>query len=136
MRRAIQILTVILMLLFCAINAKASESIEGAKQIKATAYCLDGITASGQEVREGICAGPSWMVDEALPDGGGNWVAMLWTSDGTEFLGYYEVTDKGGTDAIRNGYVIDVWKPDYESCKEFMALTQGKVLVKYVWSVG
>lgn len=100
-------------------------------EIKTTAYTSkkDAITYSGKKVREGICAGAKWMVDE------GDWVAMLWTVDGTEFLGYYELLDLGG-EPIRKGYVIDVWFEDLDQCKEWMEKTEGKALVKYVKAVG
>ena len=84
---------------------------------KATAYCLQGKTASGEYVREGICAGSNLYfgkkitIYQRLPDGTiGN------------LIGTYDCLDKGGTDAIRNGYVIDVWKKDLEACQEFMNL--------------
>lgn len=102
----------------------------GLQKIKTTAYCQGTVTASGKKVRYGICAGADWMVDE------GNWVALLYSSDGTEFYGYFEILDKGGTDAIKNGRVIDVYFPTYDECKDWMEATEGKCLVKYVQAEG
>lgn len=126
---------VLAMLVGCCLSAEAKGmTIDGSQRIKTTAYYLDGITASGQHVRPGICAGMDWMVDEA--DENGSWTAMIWTADGTEFLGYFELLDKGGTDAIKNGNVIDVWFPTYEECQEWMEITNGKCLVRYFYAVG
>lgn len=80
----------------------------------ATAYCLQGTTASGEPVREGICAcRPDWIgkylaVYQKLPDG----------SVG-DLIGIYECLDTGGT-AVANGYIVDVWQPDMTRCQEFM----------------
>ena len=79
----------------------------------ATAYCLPGITASGEEVREGICAsgrkelfGKTVILYQRLPDG----------SVGRE-IGIYEVKDTGC-----KPNVIDVWKPDLDWCDNFMRI--------------
>lgn len=97
---------------------------------RATAYCLPGITASGEPVREGICSGGSMYygktinIYQRMPD---NSVGSL--------IDTYECLDKGGTDAIRNGYVIDIWQPDLEACHEYMKMVymdgcQGKIYVE------
>lgn len=81
----------------------------------ATAYCVSGVTASGEVTRNGICAGKKeWIgktiiLYQRLPD----------NSVG-EMIGMYECLDTGGTDGIREGRVIDVWCPDIDSCQEFM----------------
>lgn len=96
---------------------------------RATSYCLPGTTASGESVREGICAGgdeyfgKTVYLFQRLPDG----------SIG-KFIGMYECTDKGGTDAIKSGNVIDIWKPDKKACQEFMNLVyqddcEGKIYI-------
>lgn len=76
----------------------------------ATAYCLEGITASGKEVREGICAsghqewlGKTCIIYQRLPDGKIG-----------EVIGIYEIEDTGC-----NEYVIDVWMPE-DKCQDFM----------------
>lgn len=81
--------------------------------MQATAYCLDGRTASGDKTRIGIAASkPEWIgktmaVYEKGADGkAGN------------FIGYFEVKDTGG-ESIRSGKVIDLWLPTYEECMAF-----------------
>lgn len=99
---------------------------QGFEKIKTTAYCVGHHTANGSKVHEGGCAASS----EHMGD-----VAILYTLDG-EYLGMYEVNDAGGTDAIRQGYVIDVYFENYTRCKDYMALTEGSVYVKWVKGVG
>lgn len=134
MKNRIMAIVSLLILLLVCIDASANSPLDGTERIKTTAYMIDGTTASGQHTRAGICAGPTWMVKDANEQG--TWVAMIWTADGTEFLGYFEVLDQGGTDAIQNGHVIDVWFETYDECVEWMETTQGRCLVKYVWAVG
>lgn len=96
----------------------------------ATAYCLQGITYSGQEVRDGICAGSDLyfgktvILYQRLPNG-----------DIGEVIGYYECLDKGSGRGIKNGKVIDVWCSDMDACQEFMNRVyedgcQGKVYIQ------
>lgn len=81
----------------------------------ATAYCDHGITASGDYTRDGICAmkkdyiGKCAVVYQRLPD----------DSVG-EIIGIYEIKDTGGAKAIKEGKTVDVWKPDLNSCQDFM----------------
>ena len=81
----------------------------------ATAYHLKGITASGEYTSEGICAscksrlGCTIELYQRLPDG----------SVG-ELIGTYICKDTGGTKGIKEGKVIDVWRPNLDECKEFM----------------
>lgn len=100
----------------------------GVKEIKTTAYCCGTTTASGTPVRYGVVASD----DEHF---GVNWLAMIWMEDG-EFVGYFTCEDKGGTEAIHKGYVIDVYFPTYDECVEWMKKTKGKCLVKYIWAEG
>lgn len=91
---------------------------------RATAYCLQGITASGEEVREGICAtgneeyfGKTIMMYQRKEDGLG------------DFIGVYECLDTGCSKDV-----IDVWCKDLDSCQEFMDKVyengcQGKVYI-------
>ena len=81
-------------------------------QMKATAYCLSGSTATGTPVREGIAASKrEWF---------GKTVSLYTNDNGNpgQFIGRYVIEDTGG-DNIRNGRVIDVWLPTYEQCKQF-----------------
>lgn len=75
----------------------------------------DAITSTGNKVREGICAsskeyeGKTIIIYQRMPD----------NSVG-DVLGIYECLDTGGTKGIKQGIVIDVWKPDNESKDEFI----------------
>lgn len=92
----------------------------------ATAYCINGTTASGSHARRGIAASkPEWM----------GLTAMVYKNDNGEpgdFLGYYEIKDTGGKN-IRSGKVIDLWFPTYDECIQF---GRKKVLVVLVKGAG
>ena len=75
--------------------------------VKITAYCLDGVTASGEHTREGICAYRKEDIGKT---------ARIYNADG-ELLGEYLIADtgkKGG--AIRKGLAVDIWKPTRAEC--------------------
>lgn len=80
--------------------------------------------ANGQTVFHGAIAGKSeWL----------GMVAYLYEdNDGKigDWLGCYEFCDTGGTQGIKNGYVIDVYQDTLEDCQEFMAQTNGKVFIQ------
>ena len=95
----------------------------------ATAYCIEGVTRSGEMTHEGICAAKEeWLgnyilVFQRLPDGKIG-----------DFIGGYLVADTGGTQGLRDGKVVDIWKPDLDSCQEFMEIVyedncQGKIYI-------
>lgn len=99
----------ILSLWLLSISASAEDT--GLIKMRATAYKLQGVTASGQPVRYGVCAtgrsewlGKTVVMYQRLPDG----------SVG-ELIGIYECLDTGCSQ-----YVIDVWKPDLDECQAFM----------------
>lgn len=94
----------------------------------ATAYCLQGTMANGEEVRTGACAvsdrsliGKTLVMYQRLPDGSvGN------------IIGYFEICDTG----CKQG-VVDVWMPDLEECQEFMNLVyedgcKGKIFYQII----
>ena len=85
------------------------------QEAAATAYYIHGTTASGAKTREGICAGSSLYFGKTI---------AVWQRlpDGTvgDLIGYYECLDKGGTNGIKSGYVVDIWCESYEDCQEFM----------------
>lgn len=113
------------------LNANAEDSDPILIKAHATAYCLNGKTASGTEVREGICAmsdpnliGMTAIVYQRNPDG----------SLG-EYIGTYEIEDTGCGD-----YVIDVWCEE-EDCQAFMDEVykngcQGKVFIQIIEAKG
>ena len=100
-------------------------------KMHATAYCLQGITASGTPVRKGICAtgnraylGMTAVIYQRLPDNGIG-----------EIIGIYEVEDTGCKDTV-----IDVWLPEAE-CQGFMDRVyengcKGKIWVQFMEAKG
>ena len=82
-------------------------------QMQATAYCLNGTTATGTQTRVGVAASkPEWF---------GRKVAVYRKGkDGypAEKIGEYTIEDTGGK-PIRNGSVIDLWFPTYDECIQF-----------------
>lgn len=101
-------------------------------KMRATAYCLDGITYTGKHVRDGICAtgkkelvGKTVVLYQRLPNG-----------DIGDYIGIYEVEDTGC-----NENVIDVWCKDLEKCQDFMDEVYtdgcgGKIWVQVVSATG
>lgn len=97
-------------------------------KMRATAYCLDGITCTGKEVRKGIAAsgrkeliGKTIILYQRLPN-----------DEIGRGLGIYEVEDSGCKENV-----IDVWRPDLDSCQEFMNEVyedgaQGKIWVEVI----
>lgn len=113
------------------------DEVNDFKKMHTTAYCQGTTTALGHKVRKGICAVDKGHLGE-------NWVAVVYSADGTEFYGYYECLDTGfggdadgdGVGSIEEGKCIDIYFPTYEECKEWMKKTKGKCLVKYIWAEG
>ena len=98
---------------------------EGAVKMHFTCYCPESckgrITASGEEVREGIIAASS----EHLFD-----YCEVYLQDGT-LLGLYQCLDTGGNPGIQNGHVIDVWAPHLTKAKILMRITGGECYVRW-----
>ena len=107
-------------------NEPRQETIDfeqaGFQKIYVTAYCCGTHTATGVPVHYGCMA----VSKEHLGD-----VAILYTTGG-EFIDYFEGNDQGGTDAIREGRVVDIYFPSYEQCREFMARTGGVAYIQFV----
>jgi 3D (Asp-Asp-Asp) domain-containing protein len=81
-------------------------------EMQATAYCIDGTTATGTHTRKGICAGKrEWFGKTAVVYADNN-------GDIGNLIGVYRVEDTGGKD-IRSGKVIDIWLPTESECKQF-----------------
>lgn len=115
-------------------EVKANELIKG----YVTVYTSkpNEITSTGNKVREGICAsskeyeGKTIIVYQRMPD----------NSIG-DVLGIYECLDTGGTKGIKEGIVVDVWKPDNESKDEFINRSyendcEGKIWIQVLDSNG
>lgn len=78
----------------------------------ATAYCLNGTTATGTHTRHGIAASKrEWF---------GKTAKVYWNDGGQpgSLMGEYVIEDTGGR-AIRNGSVIDIWMPTEAECFDF-----------------
>lgn len=81
-------------------------------EMQATAYCIDGTTATGTHTRRGICAGKrEWF---------GKTAVVYADNHGEigDLIGIYKVEDTGG-DPIRNGKVLDIWVPSYDEAIQF-----------------
>lgn len=124
--RKIVVLT-LLTLAISTLDVNADSTEPNLIKAHATAYCLNGKTASGTEVREGICAmsdssliGMTAVVYQRMPDG----------SIG-DYIGIYEIEDTGCSDNV-----IDVWCTE-EDCQGFMDKVyengcKGKVYVQLI----
>lgn len=131
----------ILIILFSQINlvTRASDGA-GLQKIRATCYCHNGTTASGQHTREGIIAGKKeWM---------GQAVALYRCSEGDElgeFIGYFEILDTGAGidtdgdgkgDSIKRGKSIDLYKNTLEDARAFVAEYGDYVYMKLIEAEG
>ena len=105
----IKVATMIIALVLLA-NPNPKEEQPELYQMHATAYVLTGITASGQETRQGICA-----------SGNREWIGktiILYQrkeDDVGEIIGIYECLDTG---CSKN--VIDVWCDGMDEAQNFM----------------
>lgn len=100
-------------------------------KVHITCYINEGITASGEHTRLGICAmKPEWIGKTAI--------VYLRDEDGAigDFYGIYEVLDTGGTKGLNNGTVIDLWEPSLDIAKEVMKETNGLGYVQIIDSEG
>lgn len=83
----------------------------------------------GTPVRYGVIASTREHLGDA---------ALIWAYDETainhqgEFIGYFVCEDIGGTKAINNGWVIDMWVESLQHVKYMTLRTGGKVVVQYV----
>lgn len=130
MRKVILSIIVVIFLMAMPASAETQDFFEANefKKIYTTAYCCGEITANGSKVHYGGCA----STKEHMGD-----LAILYTTDG-DYIGTFECNDLGGTDAIRQGYVIDVYFPTMEECQAYMerVAPSQKVYVKYVKGEG
>ena len=95
------------------VSDQLSEAILEAKTFRATAYCLQGRTAIGGNVRRGIVAADP----RVLPLG-----TRIQINAGS-YSGTYTVADTGGS--VR-GRILDIWVP---SCSEAMRFGRRNVQV-------
>ena len=112
-------------ILLFPISVKAEERVMNANtnvtdvkliKCKATAYCLPGTMANGKKVHDGACASNKYF---------GKTIVMYQRLPGDKlgkYIGTYTVEDKGATRGLKNGWVVDVWRPDLAACQDFMNL--------------
>lgn len=98
------------------LDSKVEKPIEAPQRewhsMIATAYCLQGLTATETPTRPGIAASKrEWF---------GRTAKVYRNNDGVpgELIGVYTIEDTGGK-AIRNGSVIDIWLPTEDECFRF-----------------
>ncbi len=97
-----------------------NKAVSASRAFKATAYCLQGRTASGSGVRRGIVAADP----RVLPLG-----TRIQVSAGS-YSGTYTVADTGG--AVK-GRILDVWVP---SCSEAVRFGRKNVMVSVLSKKG
>ncbi len=82
-------------------------------RLECTAYYEGEVTASGQEVRTGICAGKrEWL----------GLTCIVYADDGGkpgDYIGIYEILDTGGASRIREGKCIDIYMDGRDACLEW-----------------
>lgn len=120
------ILSAILITALISFRSNAEENQPVLTKARATAYCLQGTMANGEEVRSGTCAvSDRKMIGKTL-------VMYQRRPDGTvgKMIGIYEICDTG----CKKG-VVDVWQPDLNECQNFMNLVyedgcKGKIYIQ------
>ena len=117
----IGLVAVFLMSLPCSAQETDFFTENGFKKMLCTAYCVGEVTATGVPVHEGICANNKHVGD----------LAVMYLEDGT-YLGTFECCDTGGSEGMKKGVVIDVYRENYGRCVEWMELTRGKVYVQWI----
>lgn len=123
------LLSVLIVSLFFAIIAASgltvsAHDVADVKKIRCTCYCHSGITASGQQTREGIAAGrKDWLGCVA------GIYSIAENGELGEFLGYYEFLDTGAGmdtdgdgkgDSIIRGQSIDLFKNSLDDAKAWI----------------
>lgn len=108
----VRVISVSMVILVTSINmVEANELIKGVS----TAYCLQGITRSGEMTHEGICAGAKKYLGKTIE------IYQRMPDDSVgKYLGTFECKDTGKSKAIKNGKCIDVWMPNKQKCQEWM----------------
>lgn len=94
---------------------------------KTTGYILQGTTASGEEVRTGICASSRENLGKTC-------ILYLVNEDGSIGEPYMvlECKDTGGNKLIKEGKLIDVWFSDLDQVYEHMKITDGNVYIQFI----
>ena len=104
-------LLVLPLLLLVSMPVQAEE-IKEPQLMRCTVYTAPegAITADGSKVREGIVAGKrEWL----------GYTCIIYDKN-LRLIGLYEVKDTGGTEELKNGTVIDVFRNDLDACKDWV----------------
>ena len=109
--KVISVSIVILMTFGHIVKANDSEFVKGIS----TAYCLNGITRSGEMTHEGICAGAKKYLGKTIEI-----YQRLPDNSLGRHLGTFECKDIGNTKAIKKGTCIDLWMPNMDMCQQWM----------------
>ena len=125
----VKVIILALVICFVSLGAERREphqeeidfTAAGFEQMHTTAYVIHGKTATGIETRPGICACNPHVGE----------IAIIYTLDG-DYLGMYECVDKGATQGLINGTVIDVWRCNMTQATNYMRITEGRIWVKWV----
>ena len=126
MRYKTRMILIVLALCLISCGATRGERVNsvdtsGMQKMYTTAYCLHGVTANGGTTRPHIAACNTRLGQ----------VAIIYSVDG-EYFYTAEITDKGITNGLIAGSVIDVWFDTYEECEEWMRTTGGRCYVLWV----
>lgn len=120
----------VIALLMISIASPVKVKADEIHKVWATAYCISGTTATGNQTKEGrtVASKREWF--------GRSMYVWEDTGDGEihpeNFIGLYVVEDTG-SENIRNGKVIDVYMEDYDRAKEFGGK---RVIIQVVESEG
>lgn len=126
-----RVASILLMIAMCSIGF-TSYADNQPTLIKGYATAYNGptdTTCTGKPVHKGICGGcqayigKTIILYQRLPD-----------DEVGQILGIYECEDSGpGTDAFREGRLIDVWCEDMDACQEFMNRVYEDGCQGHVW---
>lgn len=129
MRRATFLILLIGTLLLAKGAAKPGRvDTSGMELMYTTAYCIRGITATGGTTHPGIAACNTHVGE----------VAVIYSVDG-KYLDTVIITDTGGSEGMRSGKVLDMWKCNRTQAQSWMRLTatdNGKSMVYVQWIKG
>ncbi len=123
----IMIACILILLALCIFRIEISAKDNGLIPMDATAYCDQGITASGEYVRVGICAMRKDLIGKT---------AIVYSQENgivTGQIGIYEIKDTGGHKLIKTGKCVDIYMQSKDECLQF---GRQKVLVQIVDAEG
>ena len=127
-----KLISVALLIIMCSTGFTSYGKDEQPELIKGYATAYNGPsdhTYTGKPVHKGICGGCQAYI--------GKTIVLYQRLPGDEIgqiLGIFECEDTGpGTDAFREGRLIDVWCEDMDACQEFMNRVYEDGCQGHVW---